>query len=197
MTEQDAAALAEAGALFDEPTSTVQLASGIGRHWPDARGIFFLKGQHEEKEEVSLAAFVNDEDHLRLSFRLHTPHMAAAYGDRVLNSVQELLEKWGHSFMRTEKLGYLTTCPSNLGAAMQISVKMRLPKLGTRPDFKRICKAQNFDARRGEDEEWELSRRSILGMSEDQLMSSVTEGCRHLIGMEQALESGTDPVAMS
>jgi len=47
------------GNLFQEPDSTLLLASGMGRHWPDGRGIF-----HNEK--ANLFVWLNEEDHLRI-----------------------------------------------------------------------------------------------------------------------------------
>ena len=40
MTEEKEEELRSAGNLFQEPDSTLLLSGGMGRHWPDARGIF-------------------------------------------------------------------------------------------------------------------------------------------------------------
>jgi creatine kinase len=47
------------GNLFQEPDSTLLLASGMGRHWPDGRGIF-------HNEQANLFVWVGEEDHLRI-----------------------------------------------------------------------------------------------------------------------------------
>merc|ERR1712216_895173 len=47
------------GNLFQEPDSTLLLASGMGRHWPDGRGIFHNKN-------ADLFVWLNEEDHLRI-----------------------------------------------------------------------------------------------------------------------------------
>merc|ERR1719321_1961000 len=59
MSHEDEEALRTAGNLFQEPDSTLLLASGMGRHWPDARGIF-------HNEAKNLFVWVNEEDHLRI-----------------------------------------------------------------------------------------------------------------------------------
>ena len=40
MTHEEEESLRSQGNLFQEPDSTLLLASGMGRHWPDGRGIF-------------------------------------------------------------------------------------------------------------------------------------------------------------
>merc|ERR1719272_1368860 len=40
MTEEKEDQLRKTGNLFQEPDSTLLLASGMGRHWPDGRGVF-------------------------------------------------------------------------------------------------------------------------------------------------------------
>ena len=47
------------GNLFQEPDSTHLLSAGMGRHWPDARGIF-----HNNDE--NLFVWINEEDHMRI-----------------------------------------------------------------------------------------------------------------------------------
>ena len=45
--------------MFQEPDSTLLLASGMGRHWPDGRGIFCNNNNN-------LFVWLNEEDHLRI-----------------------------------------------------------------------------------------------------------------------------------
>ena len=59
MTPGQQAELDAAHLLFHEPDSTLLLASGMGRHWPDARGVF-------ANEARTLAVWVNEQDHCRL-----------------------------------------------------------------------------------------------------------------------------------
>merc|ERR1719440_1506413 len=59
MSEEKEETLRKCGNLFQEPDSTLLLASGMGRHWPDGRGIF-------ENEKKNLFVWLNEEDHLRI-----------------------------------------------------------------------------------------------------------------------------------
>merc|ERR550537_223785 len=59
MSEADEESLRSMGNLFQEPDSTLLLASGMGRHWPDGRGIF-------HNFEKTLFVWFGEEDHLRI-----------------------------------------------------------------------------------------------------------------------------------
>merc|ERR1719271_1037613 len=59
MSEADEESLRSMGNLFQEPDSTLLLASGMGRHWPDGRGVF-----HNDLN--NLFVWVGEEDHLRI-----------------------------------------------------------------------------------------------------------------------------------
>merc|ERR1719161_815294 len=59
MPEEKEEELRKVGNLFQEPDSTLLLASGMGRHWPDGRGIF-------HNEAKNLFVWLNEEDHLRI-----------------------------------------------------------------------------------------------------------------------------------
>ena len=47
------------GNLFQEPDSTLLLSGGMGRHWPDARGIF-------HNNDANMFVWVNEEDQMRI-----------------------------------------------------------------------------------------------------------------------------------
>merc|ERR1719460_2434105 len=77
--------------LFQEPDSTLLLASGMGRHWPDARGIFANAAKN-------FLIWTNEEDHTRII----SMQMGAD------------IKKEGYEFMHNAHLGYILVCPSNL-----------------------------------------------------------------------------------
>jgi creatine kinase len=59
MSKEEERSLREMGNLFEEPNSTILLASGMGRHWPDGRGVF-------RNKQRTLFVWVGEEDHLRI-----------------------------------------------------------------------------------------------------------------------------------
>ncbi|MBQ0098574.1 MAG: protein arginine kinase [Oscillospiraceae bacterium] len=75
-------------------------------------------------EEISI--MLNEEDHIRLQIIKNGLFLEEAYeiADKLDDILSEKLE-----FAFSEKLGYLTQCPTNLGTAMRASVMLHLPAL--------------------------------------------------------------------
>ena len=58
---------------------------------------------------------------------------------RACNAIDKLLP-----FDYDDKLGYITSCPTNLGTALRASVHIKLPKLGKKKDdFQKIADEYN------------------------------------------------------
>jgi arginine kinase len=104
--------------LFKEGDKYLE-AAGCNRDWPDGRGIF-----HNEKKTALV--WVNEEDQLRII----SMQMGAGFLETftrfalLVNSLEQRLE-----FAFDPHLGYLSSCPTNLGTAMRASVHVKLPKL--------------------------------------------------------------------
>lgn len=76
--------------------------------------------------DESLAVMVNEEDHLRIQtlkpgFQLDAAWHAVDQLDNLLSSELD--------FAYDETLGYLTSCPTNVGTGMRVSVMLHLPGL--------------------------------------------------------------------
>merc|ERR1711998_269050 len=98
------------GNLFQEPDSTLLLSSGCGREWPDARGIF-------HNDAKNLFVWVSEEDHMRIVSMEKGDNIKAIF-TRFANAtkaIQESLKGDGYDFMHNDHLGFILTCPSNLG----------------------------------------------------------------------------------
>ena len=78
----------------------------------------------ERKQHFSL--MLNEEDHLRMQSIRSGLQLSAAY--EALDEVDSALEK-ELEYAFDSKLGYLTTCPTNLGTAMRASAMLHLPGL--------------------------------------------------------------------
>ena len=76
--------------------------------------------------EDSIAVMVNEEDHLRMQCILSGLNLQEAY-NRVNRLDDELSERLGFAFDST--YGYLTSCPTNVGTGLRVSVMMHLPAL--------------------------------------------------------------------
>eukprot|EP00931_Biecheleriopsis_adriatica_P061262 TRINITY_DN36829_c0_g1_i1.p1 TRINITY_DN36829_c0_g1~~TRINITY_DN36829_c0_g1_i1.p1 ORF type:complete len:1780 (-),score=395.79 TRINITY_DN36829_c0_g1_i1:42-5381(-) len=176
--------------LFEAPDAPIILASGRARHWPQARGVFANEGKE-------LAALVNDEDHLNLVFRRYDADLKAAFISlcQAEEELAQALVEDGQSFARSDRLGFLTTCPSNLGTALRAKVRLHLPRLGQLPGFRELTWALGVQATRvlsGEDlsEVWDISNAMRLGSTEVEQVNAVAAAVRALVAMEQKLLAG-------
>ena len=56
----------------------------------------------------------------------------------LIRQIEEIFKKHNHGFMWNEHLGYILTCPSNLGTGLRGGVHVKLPKLSTHAKFEEI-----------------------------------------------------------
>jgi creatine kinase len=192
--------LSKMGNLFQEPDSTLLLASGMGRHWPDGRGVFHNNGKN-------LFVWVGEEDHLRIvsmqgdrakpTWEGRQIKEVTARFMRACAEVQSVLKSEGSDFMHNDHLGWVLTCPSNLGTGLRAGTMVRLPKLSARKDFKGLLGKMGLQARGtgGVDSAatggtWDISNADRIGHGEVDLVNVLIEGAALLVKWEAALEAG-------
>jgi len=194
MTEEQEEHLRNNGNLFQEPDSTLLLSSGMGRHWPDARGIYHNKAEN-------FFVWINEEDHMRI--------ISMEAGDCIrkifvrfslaCEKVAEVLKADGYEFMHSEHLGYILTCPSNLGTGLRAGSMLKLPLLSKRKDFKEFAARMGLQVRgrRGVDSAseggiFDISNADRIGKSEVHLVNEFIEGAAKMVRWEMMLEKGED-----
>lgn len=84
-----------------------------------ARSVYFNK-------DASVSFMVNEEDHLRTQSLLGGLELSHAW--KLVNRLDDVLEE-KLDFAYSENLGYLSTCPTNLGTGMRASVMLHLPAI--------------------------------------------------------------------
>lgn len=97
-------------------------------------------------------------------------------------------------FAHDPTLGYITSCPTNLGTAMRASVHIKLPKLCKKKDeFNAIADKYHVQIRgiHGEHTEtddgtYDISNKRRLGRSEKDLVQDMIDGVRAMIEAEKA-----------
>merc|ERR1719181_2445371 len=200
MSEEEEEKLRKTGNLFQEPDSTLLLASGMARHWPDGRGIFCNNNRN-------LFVWLCEEDHLRIVSMQGNREKCTPEGKnikevfarfiRACDSVQAVLKEEGYDFMHSENLGWILTCPSNLGTGLRAGTMVMLPKFSAREDFKAILKKMGLQARGtgGVDSAstggtWDISNADRLGKGEVDLVNVLIEGAAQLVKWEQAMDAG-------
>jgi creatine kinase len=192
--------LRKMGNLFQEPDSTLLLASGMGRHWPDGRGVFHNDG-------ANLFVWVGEEDHLRIVSMQGSRDKPTHEGKQIKEvtarfmracaEVTKVLKANGSGFMHNDHLGYVLTCPSNLGTGLRAGTMVMLPKLSARKDWKQLLGAMGLQARGtgGVDSAstggtWDISNADRIGKGEVELVNILIEGAAQLVKWESALDSG-------
>jgi creatine kinase/arginine kinase len=101
-----------------------QRAAGLMRDWPEGRGLY-------RAADSRLLAWVHEEDHLRVIAMQPGGDVAAVF-TRLMRALHHLERALDFAF--DARLGWLTSCPSNLGTALNASVHVRLPHLAAHPD---------------------------------------------------------------
>merc|ERR1711959_502766 len=199
MTEEKEELLRKTGNLFQEPDSTLLLASGMGRHWPDGRGVF-------ENEGSNLFVWVGEEDHLRIVSMQGTRDKPTEEGKKIkdvtarfmraCDEVQKVLKANGADFMHNSHLGWVLTCPSNLGTGLRAGTMVKLDKVSAREDWKKLCSAMGLQARgtAGVDSEskggtWDVYNADRIGKGEVDLVNVLIKGAAQLVKWEDMYQN--------
>ena len=148
-------------------------------------------------EDEQISVMVNEEDHFRIQTLLPGLQLEEAF--RVAKQVDRLIsERFKIAFDDT--LGYLTTCPSNVGTGLRASVMLHLPGLVLTNQIQGYIKHLRqlgfaIRGRYGEGSDasgrmFQLSNQRTLGASEDMLITDYQFAVEALIEAEQAARKG-------
>ncbi len=142
--------------------------------------------------DETLAILVNEEDHLRVQVLANGLAL-----DTVFQRIREIHEILGLLFPLAfhEEFGYLTSCPTNTGLGLRLSVLMHLPGLVLAKRLARLVKllSQHRTSIRGlygEGSEilgniFQISTTRNLGLSEGELLESFRHTVTEIIQLEQ------------
>ena len=107
--------------LFQEPDEPMLLSWRMERDWPHARGIY-------HNDNKTALVWVNEEDHMRIVSMEKGDNIKAIF-TRFANAtkaIQESLKGDGYDFMHNDHLGFILTCPSNLGTGLRAGAMVRI-----------------------------------------------------------------------
>jgi creatine kinase/arginine kinase len=112
---------------------------------------------------------------------------------RLVSAIKEIEKKVTFSY--NDHIGYLTSCPTNLGTAMRASVHIKLPKLAEDMEaFKAITDKHHLQIRgiHGEHSEseggvYDISNKRRLGVTEVECVQDMVDGVVALIAKEKSL----------
>merc|ERR1712042_275327 len=194
MTEADQDQLIADHFLFDKPVSPLLTCAGMARDWPDGRGIW-------HNDAKNFLVWINEEDHLRLISMELGGNINAVFRRFCdgINQVEKHMKASGHEYMWNEHLGFVLTCPSNLGTGVRAGVHVKVPHLSKRADFDALLGNLRLQKRgtggvdtASTDGTFDISNADRIGFSEVELVQMVIEGIELLIQFEKKLEAGTN-----
>jgi len=160
-------------------------AVGLNRNWPEGRGIY-------HNNDKTFLVWVNEEDQLRIISMQQGGDIKEVF-TRLVNAIKSIETEV--AFAYNDHLGYITSCPTNLGTAMRASVHIALPNLAKDMDaFKAITDKYYLQIRgvHGEHSEseggvYDISNLRRLGITEVQAVQDMYDGVVALIEAEKAL----------
>jgi len=167
---------------------------GMERDWPEGRGIFHNK-------DKTFLVWVNEEDQLRIISMQKGGNVNEVFERLVrgINAVEAVVKEvtGGKGFMFSDHLGYLHSCPTNLGTGMRASVHVDLKGFGgDKPALKAVCEELKLQPRgtRGESSGdtgtvYDISNKHRLGYSEVELVQTMIDGVNTLWAKSQEREA--------
>ena len=184
MSEEVQQQLIENHFLFKEGDRFLE-AAGLNGDWPEGRGIYHNKNK-------TFLVWVNEEDQLRIISMQQGGDIKEVF--KRLSTAIGMLEK-ELDFSYSDHLGYIASCPTNLGTAMRASVHIKVPHLSKDMEkFKEISDKHHLQIRgiHGEHSQsvggvYDISNRRRLGITEVEAVQDMHDGVVALIEAEKAL----------
>jgi len=182
------------GFLFQKPKTTNLLTNaGAARFWPESRGIF-------HNEQKTALCWCNEEDHCRIISMSKDGDVKGVFARfcALSDAVKGGAEGAGAALMHNDTLGFLGTCPSNLGTGLRGGVMICLPKLNEDVELlETVCAAYDLQPRGSAGEhsaavgaKWDISNKQRLGFSEVQLVQKMIDGVTKVIEIEEMMAAG-------
>lgn len=144
------------------------------------------------KKDETVSVMINEEDHLRVQCLLPGLQLGKAWEQA--DGIDDVLEE-GLDLAFDDGLGYLTSCPTNLGTGLRASLMMHLPGLVITNQINRILSALYqvglvVRGLYGEGTEvagnmFQVSNQLTLGHSEKEIMQNLHGVVRQLLDQEE------------
>ena len=149
------------------------------------RGVLFSRDE-------SLSVMINEEDHLRL--QAVRPGLKAEEAWAQISRLDDQLGP-GLDYAYSDRWGYLTTCPTNTGTGLRVSVLIHLPALVLAEDMERVLRGlahMSYTVRGfyGEGTNavgnlFQISNQTTLGRAEGEIVEGLAAVTKELVEHEQ------------
>jgi protein arginine kinase len=132
--------------------------------------------------DEAVSVMVNEEDHLRLQVLRSGLQLKEAWAeaDKLDDALQEHID-----FAFSQRFGFLTACPTNLGTGLRVSVMLHLPALKLTGDIEKVFRAAKdmhlaVRGLYGEGTEaigdfYQISNQTTLGRSEEEILKEFND----------------------
>merc|ERR1739848_493376 len=114
-----------------------------------------------------------------------------------LNQFETAIKEDGNELMWNEHLGFVLTCPSNLGTGVRCGVHVKIPHVSAHARFGEILTKLRLQKRgaggvdcAAEGGLYDISNADRIGFSEVQLVQMVIDGVNLMIDLEKKCEAG-------
>lgn len=143
-------------------------------------------------EEENICIMINEEDHLRIQI------IAAGLElENSLNLAIEIDKKLETlvNYAFSEKYGFLTACPTNVGTGLRASVMVHLPALTLTRNIKKVLEAVNGfgmnirgvygEGSKSQGDIYQISNKQSLGISEEEIIKNLKAVIDRIIEQER------------
>lgn len=143
-------------------------------------------------DEENICIMINEEDHLRIQV-----FSSGLDIENSLNLAKELDEKIGSylNYAMNKDYGYLTSCPTNVGTGLRVSVMLHLPALRKTKNIQNVLEAiTNFGVNirgiygensKSSSDMFQISNKQTLGLSEEDIARNIKIICEKVIEQER------------
>ena len=143
-------------------------------------------------EDESICVMINEEDHIRI--QVVKPGLDFENTFKIANQIDNEISNITE-YAYSDKYGYLTTCPTNLGTGLRVSVMLHLPALRLTGRIQRILDVINkvnvaVRGVYGENSEaigdmYQVSNKVSLGVTEEEIINNIKKITDTLIKNER------------
>jgi protein arginine kinase len=143
-------------------------------------------------DDENISVMINEEDHLRIQI------MNAGFDvENLMNLAIEVDEKIGRlvNYAYSEKYGFLTACPTNVGTGLRVSIMVHLPGLSRTGNVNKILNIiNNFgmnirgiygEGSKAEGDMYQISNKQTLGISEKDTVKNLKQITEKIIEQER------------
>ncbi len=151
----------------------------------DPRSVIFSRDE-------ALSLMINEEDHLRIQVLKQGLELEVLL--EKARDIDDRIEKVVR-FSYSPKLGYLTSCPTNTGTGMRLSVMLHLPALVFSKEIERVFQAVNSmnltvrglygEGTQASGDFYQVSNQVTLGKSEEDILEDVRRAVPRIVKAER------------